>query len=148
MTQEEMRALARRYVALGNARDYDGLEALRTPDFVAHVPRNGAISESDPLTGPTLNADLAMVVSAFPDLRSEEEDVLADGDRVMIRTRLSGTHSGPLGAVPATNRVISWDTVQILRAAEGHVVEAWFVTDTLGLLRQAEAVQILAQQAG
>lgn len=144
MTADGLRALARRYVALGNARDFDGLTAIRTTDFVAHVPRNGPLDRSEPLDGTTLNADLQMVVGAFPDLVSEEADVLADGERVMIRTRLTGTHRGALGAVPATNRVISWDTVQILRGRDDRVAEAWFVTDTLGLLRQADAVTILA----
>ena len=147
MAAQDLRTLARRYVALGNARDYGGLTAIRTEDFLAHVPRGGALGQSEPLTGPALNADLTMVVAAFPDLASREEDLLADGDRVMIRTRLSGTHSGPLGTVPATGRFIEWDTVQILRVREDRVAEAWFVTDTLGLLRQAEAVQILAQLA-
>ena len=144
MNAPDLRTLARRYVALGNARDFDGLTAIRTDDFQAHVPRNGPLDDAEPIDGAALNADLKMVVTAFPDLVSEEADILADGDRVMIRTKLVGTHRGALGTVPPTDRVIAWDTVQILRADGGRVAEAWFITDTLGLLRQAKAVTILA----
>lgn len=144
MSDIDLARIARAYVAAGNARDYAALDALRTADFVAHVPIGGAIEDADPILAETLNRDLAMVVGAFPDLVSEEQDLIAAGDRVVVRARLSGTHSGSLGGIPATGETIAWDTVHIYRVEGGKIAEAWFVTDTLGLLRQAGAVEIKA----
>ena len=143
-TNDELQAIGRRYVELTNARDYEGLDELRAADFVAHVPRDATVSRAEPMLRDTLNKDLKMIVGAFPDLRSEVEDVIAGGDRVMLRNRLSGTHDGDLGGIAATGRSIAWDTVQILRIDHGKIAEAWFVTDTLALLRQAGAISVLA----
>ncbi len=142
-TRNELQAIGRRYVELTNARDYDGLDELRTADFVAHVPRDATVSRAEPMHRDTLNKDLRMIVGAFPDLHSEVEDLIADADRVVVRNRLSGTHSGNLGGIAATGHTIAWDTVQILRVADGKIAEAWFVTDTLALLRQAGAISVL-----
>lgn len=143
-TTDELTAIGRRYVDLTNSRDYDGLDQLRATDFVAHVPRDATVSRAEPMHRDTLNKDLRMIVGAFPDLHSEIEDVIADGDRVVLRNRLSGTHRGDLGGIGATGRTIAWDTVQILRLHDGRIAEAWFVTDTLALLRQVGAISVLA----
>ena len=139
-----MKELVRRYLAFSNARDIAGMDSLRAPDFRAHVPSAGAISDSAPIDAAILNRDLAMITQAFPDLTNQEQDVVAEGDRVVVRARLSGTFSGPLGSVPPTNQRISWDTVHIYRVEGERIAEAWFVTDTLGLLKQAGAVTVLA----
>lgn len=139
-----MKELVRRYLAFSNARDLAGMDSLRAPGFRAHVPNAGPISDSAPIDAEILNRDLTMISQAFPDLSNEEEDLVAEGDRVVVRARLSGTFSGPLGAVPPTHRRISWDTVHIYRVEGERIAEAWFVTDTLGLLKQAGAVTVLA----
>lgn len=132
-----------RYVAAGNARDYAALDALRTSDFIAHVPSNGAIAQSDPIDAATLNRDLRMITTAFPDLHNAIHDVVAAGDRVAVRAQLTGTFTAPLGAVAPTGARIAWDSVHFYRIADGTIAEAWFVTDTLNLLRQAGAVSML-----
>lgn len=141
---EQLQQIGRRYVALTNARDYDGLDQIRSPDFTAHVPRGATVSQAEPVDRDLLNTDLKMIVAAFPDLTSEVEDIVAEGDRVVLRNRLLGTHLGPLGAIAATGRTIAWDTVQILRVADGKIAEAWFVTDTLALLRGVDAISLLS----
>ena len=141
---DQLRQIGRRYVALTNARDYEGLDEIRSAEFVAHVPRDGTVSRAESVSREVLNQDLRMIVGAFPDLHSEVEDVVAEGDRVVLRNRLSGTHAGDLGGIGATGRAIAWDTVQILRIQDGRVAEAWFVTDTLALLRQVGAISVLA----
>lgn len=137
-----MKDIVRRYLEFSNAGDVAGLDGLRAADFSAHVPSQGAIEDSAPIDAGILNRDLLMIRRAFPDLVNEVRDMVAEGDRVVVRGRLSGTFSGPLGEVEPTRRRISWDTVHVYRLQDGLVAEAWFVTDTLGLLRQAGAVTI------
>lgn len=134
--------VVRRYLGFNDAGDVAGLDSLRASGFTAHVPNQGAIDDSRPIDAGILNRDLLMIRSAFPDLVNEAQDMVAAGDRVVVRGRLSGTFSGPLGEVKPTGRRIAWDTVHIYRLDDGLIAEAWFVTDTLGLLRQVGAVQV------
>lgn len=139
-----MKDLVRRYVACSNNRDIEGMNALRAPGFVAHVPSQGSIGASTPINAEALNRDLLMISAAFPDLRNEIQELVAEGDRVVVRGELSGTFKSALGDVLPTGLRIAWDTVHLYRVEHDLLAEAWFVTDTLSLLRQAGAVQVLA----
>jgi predicted ester cyclase len=137
----------RRYIAAGNERDYATLDSLRADDFVAHVPRSGSIEQSEPVDAATLNKDLQMITTAFPDLNNRIRHVISADDVVAIRAELTGTFTGPLGAAAPTRQPIAWDSAHFYRVSDGMIAEAWFVTDTLGLLRQAEALALVAEQA-
>jgi predicted ester cyclase len=79
---------------------------------------------------------VGMLRGAFPDLRYDIEDVVADGDRVVLRITGRGTMRGTLFGLPATGRSASWSEIHISRFAAGKVVEHWSVTDQLGMLQQ------------
>jgi predicted ester cyclase len=64
------------------------------------------------------------------------DDVFAEGDKVVIRFRLEGTHRGILMGVPATGKEISLLGITILRFQGGRCVERWTQTDALGMLQQ------------
>jgi steroid delta-isomerase-like uncharacterized protein len=77
--------------------------------------------------------------TAFPDLKFTIEDVIADGDQVVIRWTSSGTHKGELmGLAPTGTRVTS-SGIAIDKLSGGKIVEAWNHWDTLGLMRQLGA---------
>ena len=139
-----MKDLVRRYLACSNDRDIQGMNALRAPGFLAHVPSQGSIGTSAPISAEVLNRDLLMISTAFPDLHNEIQELVEEGDRVVVRGELSGTFKNALGDVPPTGLRIAWDTVHLYRVENDLLAEAWFVTDTLSLLRQAGAVQVLA----
>ena len=146
MSPDEHADVVTRYVAAGNDRDYDVLDALRTSDFVAHVPRGAAISESEPIRAADLNSDLRMITAAFPDMRSTILDLVTTEERVVVRSQLSGTFSERLSGVDPTGERIAWDSVHLYRLEGGKIAEAWFVTDTLSLLRKAGAVKLRVEQ--
>ena len=146
MAPEEHKEVVLRYLAAGNDRNYEVLDALRTRDFVAHVPRGGPISESDPIDAASLNADLRMITASFPDLRNTIQDLVATADRVVVRAELRGTFTAQLGAVQPTGEEIAWDSVHLYRLDDEKIAEAWFVTDTLGLLRRAGGVTLRVEQ--
>ena len=79
---------------------------------------------------------IGMLRGAFPDLRYDIEDLVAEGDRVVQRVTGNGTMHGPLFGLPATGRSASWSEIHISRFAGGKVVEHWSVTDQLGMLQQ------------
>jgi steroid delta-isomerase-like uncharacterized protein len=79
---------------------------------------------------------LATFRSAFPDLRVTTEDLIAEGDKVVLRWTARGTHEGDLPGVPATGKQATLKGIDILRLADGRIVERWAEYDNLGLLQQ------------
>lgn len=88
-----------------------------------------------------LNAWVLALRRAFPDLRAIVDDEVAEGDTVVLRLTLGGTHEGPFGGVPPTGSPVCWDQVDIFRAEPGGAFAAhWSLWDHLGLLRQIGAM--------
>lgn len=68
---------------------------------------------------------LAQFRIGFPDLRSHEDAILGDGDLVVIRWTITGTHTGPFFGVAPTGKAISVGGMDLLRVADGAFVEHW-----------------------
>jgi steroid delta-isomerase-like uncharacterized protein len=67
--------------------------------------------------------------TAFPDLKATLEDILAEGDKVMFRWSVSGTHLGDWLGIPPTGNHVTATGITVLRIAGGKVVEGWTSTD-------------------
>ena len=80
--------------------------------------------------------------SGIPDMALHIEDVVAEGEKVLVRLRAKGTHSGDLMGIPATGRPIDIDVLDLLQFRDGLLVEQWALIDSLGLLRQIGVTQI------
>ena len=65
---------------------------------------------------------------------------LEDGDKVIARARFSGTHQGEFMGIPATGKRVSFGVIDIVRYADGKVVEHWGQMDNLGLMQQLGVV--------
>lgn len=76
---------------------------------------------------------------AFPDLQAIEQDLFADGDKVVTRRTLRGTHQGELMGIAPTGKTVSVDGVWLSHLHHGKLVEQWVYFDLLGLLRQIGA---------
>ncbi len=62
--------------------------------------------------------------------------MIAEGDKVVSRGSWTGTHTGPLGNIPPTGKKVMVSGIDIIRVANGKIVEHWEATDSLGLLPQ------------
>jgi steroid delta-isomerase-like uncharacterized protein len=102
------------------------------PDYVGYDPNSaGAIQGPDGYLKAT-----AAFRAAFPDARFTIEELIAEGDRVVVRLVLRATQSDSWhGAVPS-HRAISVDGVIIYRMANGTIVESWGLFNVLGMLQQ------------
>ena len=78
--------------------------------------------------------------TAFPDFRVAADDILADGNKVVVRYTFTGTHSGPLAAVPASGKQANVQGIVIFRLAAGKADEVRFVWDKFALLQQIGAL--------
>ena len=76
---------------------------------------------------------------AIPDRNDIVEEIVAEGDKVGMLWRVTGTHRGPLFGIPPTGKTINFYEAGIFKLAEGKIVEAWFLGDEAGLLKQLGA---------
>ncbi len=77
--------------------------------------------------------------AAIPDRVDVIEDIIADGDRVGLLFRVTGTHEGTLFGIPPTGKSIDVYEVGLYRLAGGQVIEGWFMADEAALLKQIGA---------
>ena len=106
-------------------------DEVLSPQFISHDwPEGGA-------TGPQSFRDYYSVVrSAVPDARYEVDDLIAEGDRVVVRWRLLGTHKGNFRGIPPTGRAIVLRGIAIYRVEGGKLMQRWVVSDLHGLLEE------------
>ena len=74
--------------------------------------------------------------SVYPDLWWQIDDLIAEGDKVVARTTMSGTHSGDFFGIAPTGRRVSVVGVHVFRIQDGKVAEHWGSNDDLSLMRQ------------
>jgi len=131
-TAEQNKALARRVLEeAANQRKLELIDELLAPDYVLHDPANPMVQDRE-----TFKQFLNGHYVAFPDIQWTIEDVVAEGDRVVVRWILTGTHQGPLMGIPPTGKQVSMWGISIYRIAEGKVAEEWAVADVMGLMQQ------------
>jgi len=110
-------------------------ERIIHPDFVDHTNPPGM---QHGLAGH--KAIVRLFRAAFPDQWWQIEDLIAEGDRVVARTTMRGTHRGDFFGIPATGRAVTLPGVHVMRVADGKIAEHWGSNDDLGLLRQIGAL--------
>jgi len=79
--------------------------------------------------------------TAFPDVSLTLEDQLAEGEEVVIRWTMRGTHQGELWGTAPTGKPVTVTGITIQRLAEGKIVEEWTEADSLGLQQQIGAIR-------
>ncbi|HEY5003800.1 MAG TPA: ester cyclase [Ktedonobacteraceae bacterium] len=77
-----------------------------------------------------------MLSSTFPDQHIAVDDIIGEGDKVVVRSTFSGTQTGPLMGFPPTGKHCTQSQISIFRLANGKVIEYWFNADDLGMIRQ------------
>ncbi len=132
MSAEENKALVRRFVDEVQSRgNIDAIDELCSPEFVNHSAPPGVPSNCEGVKHLT-----AMFRQAFPDSYFTVEDMIAEGDKVATRKTFHGTHQGEFMGIPPTGQQVSIGLIDIVRVADGKVVEHWSMGDNLGLMQQ------------
>ena len=125
----ENKALVRRAYDAFNRGDLDACVADVAPDYVYHGPGGDA-------RGPdAMKQLLLMYRTAFPDCTVTIEEQLADGDNVITRSTIRGTHGGEFAGIPASGRAVAIPDVAISRVANGKFVEEWQFFDQLAIFQ-------------
>lgn len=144
MSGEENKALVRRYIEeVYNKGNVAAIDELLTPDFVHHSlpPEVGRDRES-------YKQFASMHRAAFPDFRLKVEDMVAEGDKVVLRFNWSGTHKGEFMGIPPTGKQVTVRAICIHRVEGGKIVEQWAELDSMGMMQQLGVVPPPGQARG
>jgi predicted ester cyclase len=108
---------------------------LLSPYFTSHDwPQGGP-------KGPKAFRDYYSALrSAVADARYEVDDLIAEGDRVVVRWRLFGIHKGTFRGITPTGQPITLKGIAIYRLDGGKLVERWVVSDLYGALEESGAL--------
>jgi steroid delta-isomerase-like uncharacterized protein len=136
MGLEESKMLARRYMTeVWDKGNLEAVDELVAPTFIDHNPPPGLPSDRD-----GLKQSVTLFRTAFPDLKSTIEDLVAEGDKVVGRIVARGTHRGEFQGIQPTGKPVTIEGIFIGRVAGGKLMESWEQFDAAGLLQQLGAL--------
>jgi steroid delta-isomerase-like uncharacterized protein len=136
MSTEENKAVIRRFVTTVENHDLDAAWTNFDQQCRFSVLTRFGI---DP-TFENYQRFIASFLEALPDVHHTIEEMVAEGEKVWVNYTVRGTHEGLLRNVPATHKPISYNLIGMYRVVNGKIVEADFLSDDLGLLRQLGAL--------
>ena len=131
---EENNALARRSWEIVNQHNPDLIDERYTPDLVWHEP------DQDIHGSEEAKQFVSTFFEAFPDLNVTVEDEIAEGDKVVTRWTIRGTHQGELMGIAPTEKQIELRGITIHRFEGDKIVEEWERYDNLGMMQQLGVV--------
>ncbi len=130
MSVDENKELARRFFdEVWNQGDEAAIDRYLADDAGGNDPDFGAGKEA-------FRAQWKKWHAAFPDLHFAVEDVIGEGDKVVTRWILTGTHQGEFMGIPATGKSIRVTGMSLDRLANGKIQEGFDGWDALGLRQQ------------
>lgn len=135
MSLEENKAVVRRYQEAYNTNNLDALDELVAADLITHALMPGM--PSGLAGGKQVHQ---VTIAAIPDLYTAIEDLIAEGDKVIMRFTATGTFKNEFIGLPPTGKLIKFTGISIFRLVGGKIVEHWGQEDELGLMRQLGAL--------
>jgi len=128
---EQNKTLARRWFEdLFNRGDLDAAEEILSAEFVDHLPREEERGLEE------LKQYVMMCRAAFADIRDTIDELVAEGEKVVVRWTSRGSHQAEFMGVAPTGRHVRFSGMRLFRMAENKIAESWVNIDQLGLLEQ------------
>ncbi len=135
---EENKAVVRRWVEeVQNQHRLEVVDEIFAPNLVNH-DASGGLPSPQGVEG--IRQFFAMIFAAFPDFRAVIHDQVAEGDKVVTRKTVSGTHQGEFMGIPPSDKPVTMTRIDIFRIADGKIVELWGQEDMLGMMQQLGVV--------
>ena len=136
MTAEQNKAVVTRvnkeYIEGGNV---DTVYELFQPDFINQTAPPGSPQGPEAI----IFFFDQILRPAFPDLKVVIHDQVAEGDKVTNRKSFYATHQGEFFGVPATQKKVIMEVIDIIRLKDGKFAEHWGILDIQGLMAQITA---------
>lgn len=120
MSDQEKQVVREYYDRVINGRDLEAVAEFFADERIVEMVKGGCFRYFE----------------AFPDLHVALDDVISEGDRVFVRSTMTGTHDGEYKGIPATGRHIATEAAEVFRVADGKFASYWCLTNVAGLMRQ------------
>lgn len=130
-----LKSLNHRWIQAFNDRDWKTEIAVRSANFKAYLS-----GMTNPLDNAAWSRFMADFTTAFPDARISIEASIEEGDTVVTRWTLTGTHQGVFQGIHPTGRPVKFAGLEFNRVADGKFVEHWSMFDNIALLQQIGAM--------
>lgn len=141
MSLEDNKDVVRKFIEAYNKRNLDAFDELVATDYIDHTHQQQGREEFKQL--------FTLAFDAFPDWHEAIEDIIAEGDKVWVRVKATGTHTGEwnhFGArFPPTGKKLTMMMVFNWRIVNGKLVEGGEVDDQTDFLRQLGAIEYTEQ---
>lgn len=130
MSIERNKAIARQFFMQQDRRNGPLAPEIVAPDYVARIGSN------PPMDMAGHSGFGAMFYQGFPDLYHTIDDVIAEGDKAVVRFTLRGRQTADFMGIPATGRSIEVQAIAILRFEDGKVAQLMAEFDQFGMMQQ------------
>ncbi|MFD0361053.1 ester cyclase [Nocardia sp. GCM10030253] len=111
------------------------IDEVVEPDMLFHAPVPMGATGAQ-----ALKQVWAVLLRAFPDIHVAVEDEIADGDKVVFRNTVTGTHQGEYRGLPPTGKSVTYNEIFIVRFTDGRIAEIWGVVDVFSQMQQLGAI--------
>ncbi|MFX1580057.1 MAG: ester cyclase [Promethearchaeota archaeon] len=132
-TLEKNKAIVRKLMEVVNNHNLALLDDLVVSDYVNQQMRIRTIEDFKEV--------LREQYRGFPDIHRTIEDIVAEGDKVWLRVKITGTHTGEYRGVLPTGKKIVMPAVPAYRLSNGKLTEGWSVWNPLDLFKQLDIVE-------
>jgi len=141
-TETNKAQFRRTYEEMFNQGNLANVYELIAPDCINHEVPSGMNNR-----GPeTMRQVVMMLRTAFPDLHFTIEELVAEGDTVVGRVTMSGTHQGTLMGIAPTGRSVRQAQAHFVRFRDGQGIEHRAVRDDLGMMQQLGVIPVPAHE--
>jgi steroid delta-isomerase-like uncharacterized protein len=120
MSEQSKQLIQKWYDEVINGRDLDAIGDYFSDERMVEGIRRGCFS----------------YFTSFPDLHVSVDELIAEGDRVFVRSTMTGTHDGEYKGLPATGRHVAAESAEVFRVEGGRFAGYWCLANVAGLIRQ------------
>lgn len=126
--QEQKAVVERLYAEVMNQKELPVLDEIYAANVVAH--------DAEDNDAQTVKANVAALLTGFPDLQATVDLSVSEGDLITTRATFSGTHQGEWAGVAPTGKAVTWSQIDIYRIQDGKITEIWHSIPKGDILQQ------------
>lgn len=109
-----------------------GLENIVASNVKEHTPDPSAKSKGIQYT----KDQISLYHTAFPDMKIKIKECFGDGEKLTVYSTFTGTNKGAMMGIPATNKKVSIDGIDIIKFEKDKISDHWGIYDNLGMFKQ------------
>lgn len=131
--QENKEVILKLYEQALNKKNTELIQDLVSDEYISINGKKGIAAFEEPVEA---------LVNAFPDVQWKIKNLIGEGDKVVVRWNLQGTHSGPFQNITATGKKVSNDGIGFYELKDGKIIRSQIHTDRLGILQKLGVIPL------